>query len=235
MEPGGHDSWGCRRRQILVPCPAIRRQQPAAVLRAARPVRRCDLRLAGSGSDRAIVERATKSATDVACSAGQWRYLAVISVGSSAQVTRAIRSSWTMTVNAVVTLTTRRSQVQILPPPPKGPGQKHLLARSCRVRMQPTATRHVLTGAVEPSLTHEPTTRHEPPLPVAHRECAGGCRSPALLRLKNPKVEPGRSARRRPLSDTERLSVQILGRSSTPAGGSSQSGTSAATRGAWWE
>jgi hypothetical protein len=47
-------------------------------------------------------------------------------------------------------LITRRSQVQILPPPPKRPGQKHSLIRSCRAALQPTATQRPSTDAMEP-------------------------------------------------------------------------------------
>src|SRR4051794_15232797 len=75
-----------------------------------------------------------------------------------------------------------------LPPPPKRPGQKHFLARSCRVRLQPTSTRRLVGGRHRAVSKHQSTTRHDTSLTAEHRECTYGGSSAASLRVHNPMV-----------------------------------------------
>ena len=95
-----------------------------------------------------------------------------IGVGLGMLVTATERAWWSPTDRPVVSLITRRSQVQILSPPPKRPGQNMFLAWSCRVRattLQPTATRPRRRGGR--SVVHDwgGVDRHDPPVTTSGR------------------------------------------------------------------
>ena len=95
-------------------------------------------------------------------------YLRVPARGQSNRLLSRTYAAWRRREQTMTgVLITRRSQVQILPPPPKRPGQKLLLAGSCRVRATTPQPNHGPEPADRPSNGWVATTvmaRQWPPL-----------------------------------------------------------------------